>query len=214
MAQLGGVHLACENVSNILTKILEWGRLMAYLEQSTRYVPYTDRPGWSLEVPRAGGTGRQPAPRRLRRRASTTPSRPTRSGCEAMQDHFAARYPREDGVSAGVYRRTIRAKALDAVRGLLPAATLANVGIYGTGQAYEALLLRMRAHPLRRGAGLRGLDARRAAQGDPGLSAPGGSARTRRAAGAATCASRGRASSAWRDRRSARSRRSRSPRSC
>ena len=45
VAQLGGVHLACEGVSNVLTKVLEWGRLMAYLEQSTRYVPYTDRPG-------------------------------------------------------------------------------------------------------------------------------------------------------------------------
>src|SRR3981189_1462378 len=44
VAQLGGVHLACEGASNILTKVLEWGRLMAYLEQSTRYVPYTDRP--------------------------------------------------------------------------------------------------------------------------------------------------------------------------
>src|SRR5437867_1228175 len=42
----------------------------------------------------------------------------------------------------------IRAKACDAIRGVLPAATLSNVGIYGTGQAYEALLLRMRAHPL------------------------------------------------------------------
>src|SRR5712692_2136200 len=36
VAQLGGVHLACEGASNILTKVLEWGRLMAYLEQSTR----------------------------------------------------------------------------------------------------------------------------------------------------------------------------------
>src|SRR5215510_5018101 len=35
VAQLGGVHLACEGASNILTKVLEWGRLMAYLEQST-----------------------------------------------------------------------------------------------------------------------------------------------------------------------------------
>src|SRR5260221_11906457 len=43
VAQLGGVHLACERVSNILTKVIEWGRLMAYLEQSTRYVPYTDK---------------------------------------------------------------------------------------------------------------------------------------------------------------------------
>src|SRR5713101_6061419 len=53
VAQLGGAHLACEGVSNILTKVLEWGRLMAYLEQSTRYVPYTDRPGgrWKYHVP-------------------------------------------------------------------------------------------------------------------------------------------------------------------
>ena len=47
-----------------------------------------------------------------------------------------------------MYRQSIRAKALDALRGLLPAASLSNVGIYGTGQSYEMLLLRMRAHPL------------------------------------------------------------------
>ena len=43
VAQLGGVHLACEQASNILTKVLEWGRLMSYLEQSTRYIAY-DQP--------------------------------------------------------------------------------------------------------------------------------------------------------------------------
>ena len=42
----------------------------------------------------------------------------------------------------------MRASALDALRGLLPAATLSNVGIYGSGQSYEQLLLQMRAHPL------------------------------------------------------------------
>src|SRR6059036_3964404 len=53
VAQLGGVHLACEGVSNVLTKVLEWGRLMANLEQSTRYVPYDDRPNgrWKYHVP-------------------------------------------------------------------------------------------------------------------------------------------------------------------
>ena len=53
VAQLGGAHIACEGVSNVLTKVLEWGRLMAYLEQSTRYVPYTDRPNgrWKYHVP-------------------------------------------------------------------------------------------------------------------------------------------------------------------
>ena len=57
-------------------------------------------------------------------------------------------FPKEPGDSDFVYRQAIRAKAFDAVRGILPAASLSNVGIYGTGQGYEALLLRMRAHPL------------------------------------------------------------------
>src|SRR6185437_13916993 len=47
-----------------------------------------------------------------------------------------------------VYRQATKAKSLDALRGLLPAASLSNIGIYGTGRAYEQLLLRMRAHPL------------------------------------------------------------------
>src|SRR4030095_9392504 len=45
VAQLGGVHLACEQASNLLTKVLEWGRLMSYLEQSTRYIRYDQRLG-------------------------------------------------------------------------------------------------------------------------------------------------------------------------
>src|SRR6202000_525216 len=45
VAQLGGVHLACEQASNLLTKILEWGRLMSYTEQSTRYIAYDTRLG-------------------------------------------------------------------------------------------------------------------------------------------------------------------------
>ena len=56
--------------------------------------------------------------------------------------------PRDKDDSEFVYRQATRAKALDATRGMLPAASLSNVGVYGTGQAFEALLLRMRAHPL------------------------------------------------------------------
>jgi thymidylate synthase ThyX len=67
---------------------------------------------------------------------------------EPMQDHFRRRHPRQPADSEAVYRSTIRAKALDTLRGLLPAATRSNVGLYGTGQAYEALLLRLRASPL------------------------------------------------------------------
>ncbi len=65
-----------------------------------------------------------------------------------MQEHFARRYPKAPADSEGVHRAAIRAKALDTLRGMLPAATQSNVGIYGTGQAFEALLLRMRASAL------------------------------------------------------------------
>jgi thymidylate synthase ThyX len=148
VAQLGGVHIACENVSNILTKVLEWGRLMAYLEQSTRYIPYTDRPGgrWRYHVPEE--LDALPA---LRERYVATLDRAFETYArwlEPVQAHLAVRYPRDPGTSEGAHRNSIRAKALDALRGLLPAATQANVGLYGTAQAYEALLLRLRSHSL------------------------------------------------------------------
>ena len=54
-----------------------------------------------------------------------------------LRAFYEARYPRDPAESESVYRSTIRAKALDALRGLLPAATTSNVGIYATGQAYE-----------------------------------------------------------------------------
>jgi thymidylate synthase ThyX len=65
-----------------------------------------------------------------------------------IQAWLGHRYPQQRGDSDFVYRRSIRAKALDALRGLLPAASLSNVGIYGTGQSYEMVLLRMRSDPL------------------------------------------------------------------
>ena len=147
VAQLGGVHLACEGVSNILTKVIEWGRLMAYLEQSTRYVPYTDKPDgrWKYHMPRElEGTA-------LHDHYSVTLNRIFETYArwiEPMQAHFRARFPRDPADTDGVYRAAIRAKALDTLRGLLPAAVQSNLGLFGTGQAYEALLLRLRASPL------------------------------------------------------------------
>ena len=146
VAQLGGVHLAVEGASNILTKVLEWGRLMAYLEQSTRYVPYDDRPDgrWRYHVPEElTGTLRERYVTTMDAAFSTYAAWVPR-----LRDFFAAKFPRGEGDSDFAYRMTIRAKALDTLRGLLPAATISNVGIYGTAQAYEQLLLRMRSHPL------------------------------------------------------------------
>jgi thymidylate synthase ThyX len=146
VAQLGGAHIACEYVSNVLTKVLEWGRLMAYLEQSTRYVPYTDKlhGRWRYHVPaEVQGALRERYVAVMDETFETYASL-----IHGMQEHFAARYPRAPQDSEGVHRAAIRAKALDTLRGLLPAAVQSNLGLFGTGQAYEALLLRMRANPL------------------------------------------------------------------
>jgi thymidylate synthase ThyX len=147
VAQLGGVHLACEQASNLLTKVLEWGRLMSYLEQSTRYIAYDSRLGGRYRYHRdpavlAGPLG-------TRYVGDLDRIFDTYSRCiEAVTDHVRATVPRGPDDSEFVYRTATRAKALDAVRGILPAAATSNVGIYGTGQAFEALLLRMRTHPL------------------------------------------------------------------
>src|SRR3989441_4852908 len=147
VAQLGGVHLACEGASNILTKVLEWGRLMAYLEQSTRYIPYDDRPGgrYRYHVP-VELTGA------LRERYVATLDRCFdlyRAWLPKLRAFYETKFPRAPAESETVYHMTIRAKALDTLRGMLPAATTSNVGIYGTGQAYEKPWLGLRAHPLR-----------------------------------------------------------------
>jgi len=147
VAQLGGAHIACEYVSNVLTKVLEWGRLMAYLEQSTRYVPYTDKlhGRWRYHVPAEIAAG---ALRDAYERTMDETFEVYARWIPPMQEYFARRYPKNETDSDAVHRAAIRAKALDTLRGLLPAATQSNLGIYGTGQAFEALLLRMRAHPL------------------------------------------------------------------
>ncbi len=148
VAQLGGVHLACEQASNLLTKVLERGRLMAYLEQSTRYIAYNARfHNGHYRYYRDPLVLDSPLGARyvgdMDRLFDTYGQLLT-----PMQDWLTALHPKADSDSDFVYRQSIRAKAYDALRGILPAGSLSNVGISGTGQAYEALLLRMRAHPL------------------------------------------------------------------
>ena len=147
VAQLGGVHLACEQASNLLTKVLEWGRLMAYLEQSTRYIEYNTRLGGRYRYYRPPEVLESKLGARYVEQIDQLFS--IYSGLlPKLLDWARERYPKDPTDSDFVYKQTIKAKACDALRGILPAATLSNVGIYGTGQGYEALLLRMRAHPL------------------------------------------------------------------
>ncbi len=147
VAQLGGAHLACEQASQLLCKALERGRLAAYLEQSTRYMRYDDRPGgeWRATVPpEIAGTDLEP-----RFRAHLDLVFQTYSNLfQPLYEWYAERFPRQPQDSDFVYRSTITAKTCDTLRVLLPAATRSNVGIYATGQSYEQLLMRLAAHPL------------------------------------------------------------------
>ncbi len=148
VAQLGGVHLACEQASNVLTKVLEWGRLMSYLEQSTRYLGYDKRLGnghyrffrdHEILESRYGARYVGEMDRMFDTYADLLPK---------LTEWLTRRYPKTPEDTDFAYRQAIRAKALDGVRGLLPASALSNVGIYGSGQGYESLLLHMRAHPM------------------------------------------------------------------
>ena len=143
IAQVGGAHIACEWASNVLTKLLQRGRLAAYLEQSTRYIAY-DQPSSRRRLPLL--LRRRPRPRvRARRWTSSSRSTPRRSSrCGLGGGTLAARGRARRRPGA----RSIRAKALDLLRGLLPAATLSHVGIFASGQAYEQLVLRLIASPL------------------------------------------------------------------
>ncbi len=148
VAQLGGVHLACEQASNVLTKVLEWGRLMSYLEQSTRYIPYDSRLStghyryWRDPEVLDSAIGARYVGEMDRMFDTYTELLPL------LQAHLVRAFPNDGATSDFAYRQSVRSRALDALRGLLPAAALSNVGIYGSGQSYEQLLLRMRVHPL------------------------------------------------------------------
>ena len=142
IAQVGGAHVACEWVSNVLTKVLQRGRLAAYLEQSTRYIPYDQElPGGGYRFYRDEQLGAPFAAAMDELFAIYSRS------LTEVETWAAERWPRGEEPE-GAWRRSIRAKALDLLRGLLPAATLSHVGIYASGQAYEQLIMRLLASPL------------------------------------------------------------------
>ena len=144
VAQLGGAHVACEWVSNVMTKVLQRGRMASYLEQSTRYIAYDS------QIPEVGGY-------RYWRDESLGPEYAAAldslfhtyaQSLPRVKAWAAERFPRADGEPEAAHARSVQAKALDLLRGLLPAASLSHMGIFASGQAYESLLLRLFASPL------------------------------------------------------------------
>jgi thymidylate synthase ThyX len=143
VAQLGGTHVACEWTSNVLTKILQRPRLAAYLEQSTRYIAYDgEMPGGGYRYYRDAELGPE------YEKAMDEIFSIYASAIPRVIEWADQAYPAPNGEPSAAHRRAITAKALDLLRGLLPAASLSHMGIYATGQSYEQLILHLLAHPL------------------------------------------------------------------
>ncbi len=141
VAQLGGAHIACEWVSNVLTKVLQRPRLGAYLEQSTRYIAY-DTPM------NAAGDFRYYRDAALGPEYEATMDELFRvyaSVLPAVRGWVEASFP---GDPSPARTRAVGAKALDLTRGLLPSSALSHMGIFASGQTYEQLILHLLAHPL------------------------------------------------------------------
>ncbi|MFL2664404.1 MAG: FAD-dependent thymidylate synthase [Dehalococcoidia bacterium] len=146
VAQLGGAHIACENASNILTKVLEWGRLASYLEQSTRYIFYDKKVSGQYRYV----TPEEISPRELPKYKNNMDKLFDEYSklVHKLVDFFKSKYPKNTNDSDFIYNSSIRAKACDVARGLLPASTFSNVGIFASGQAYENMIMKMNSHPL------------------------------------------------------------------
>lgn len=141
--QLTGIHLVVENASNLLTKKLEWGRLAAYLEQSTRYIYFDQKD--------PEGNYRYFTPINLDASTRTHYQNTMNQIFDKYSEmvHKLTDYvrlnsavPKEE--QDGAWKGATRAQACDAIRPVLPVATTATVGIFGSGQAIEALIMRLR----------------------------------------------------------------------
>jgi thymidylate synthase ThyX len=172
IAQLGGAHLAVESVSNVAAQVLEDARIgIAFLEKSTRYVRFDQRDSggdflWFREPSLMASRHRDAYVALMDRLFSTYAAQidPMIAHIERVLplESVAVRHPKtgepldfadvkrdEELLKAAkrAYAATVRAHACDVMRSYLPAATLTNLGIFATGQAFEHLLSRLLTHP-------------------------------------------------------------------
>ena len=145
VAELAGAHIAVESISILAAKAIEEGRIgISPLEKSTRYVRFD----------RAGPDGRYLYHRGpelahpLYERASDSLFATYSSMIAPLTEAVRRQHPIEVGESERAWKSATRAKALDLLRGLLPAGTLTNLGLYGNGRAFEYLLTKMAASEL------------------------------------------------------------------
>lgn len=140
--QLIGQYIVVENASNILTKKLEWGRLAAYLEQSTRYIYFDQKDldgNYRYYVPEHFSDEVKAEYRRVMDQIFDLYSEMVHQ----LNDHIAAHSTTPAEERDVAWKGAIRAQACDAVRPVLPVATKSTVGIYASGQALESLIMHL-----------------------------------------------------------------------
>ena len=149
VAELMAAHVAVARCSNLAAKALEEHRLASFLEKSSRYVYYDarDDAGHFLYYrPDDIMKDEVMAPRYV---ATLDQLFETYAALQSpVRAALAERYPRQDGESEAVWKMALKGKTADILRGLLPAATLTNLGIFANARAYEYMISQLKANRL------------------------------------------------------------------
>ncbi len=145
--QLGGIHFVFENASNLLTKKLEWGRLAAYLEQSTRYIYFDqkdDKGKYRYYTPEH----LKPSVKKQYNESMDKIFDLYSEMVRKLTDYVRSNSSVPEKVRDIAWKGATKAQACDAVRDVLPVATKSTVGIFASGQALESLIMHLMSDEL------------------------------------------------------------------
>ncbi len=149
ISEMGGIHLCIEGLSIIATKEIEDQRTgVSPIEKSTRYVSFADKlPDGNYRYVIPGeikGTEDEKPYKMYMDKLFETYS----SLIEPYSDYIKDLYPRGEDETESSFEKSRKAKTFDDIRDLLPFSTITNLGLFGSGRAYEYMINRMAKHPL------------------------------------------------------------------
>lgn len=148
IGELGGAHLAVENVSMLAANFIEDSRIGGSpLEKSTRYI-YFDQKVQGEYLFYREPVLMTSAYRDLYLDTCNYLFETYSALIPPLTAYFEERFPKDPSSSKGAYTASLRAKVLDCLRGLLPASALTNMGMFGNGRFYEQMLHKLETSPL------------------------------------------------------------------
>lgn len=148
IGELGGAHLAIESVSMLGAKIIEDARIGGSpLEKSTRYI-YFDQKINDEYLFYKEPILLTSAYRDLYLTTCNHLFETYSKLIPILTEKIEANFPKEHDISKAAYMAALRAKVLDCLRGLLPASSVTNMGVFGNGRFFETLIQRLNSHNL------------------------------------------------------------------